>query len=233
MGRRGSPRRHGLQGRGTEDGITSLQMDLQGRRHHAPRITEKALEQAKAGPVCTSLAKWPRAMTAPASSSNPRAAPSRRCRIPTDKIREVIGSGGKVIREIVRAVGRQGRHQRRRCDQDRPAQRRSHQEKAYDNDLIRSWPSRRMVALQGQGREDRRFRRLRETSSASVTASCTSARIENRRLEPSLDVLKEGQEVGSKLLGFDERGKGRPRRKMVEARPPARSLKSQAEESAD
>ena len=89
---------------GTENGITSLQMDIK-----IAGITEEimrvALDQAKDGRAAHPRrdGQGARPRRAPSSASTRRA--SRRCKIPVDKIREVIGSGGKVIREIVEKTG--------------------------------------------------------------------------------------------------------------------------------
>ena len=66
-----------------------------------------------------------------------------------------------------------------------------------------------------QGREDRRFRRLRELLRQAGRPCARFSQIENRRLNHPSDVLKEGQEVWVKLLGFDDRGKVRLAMKMV------------------
>jgi polyribonucleotide nucleotidyltransferase len=87
---------------------------------------EKALAQAKDGRMHI-LGEMAKALTEVGAFSI-HAPRIETMQIPTDKIREVIGSGGKVIREIVGRSGRQGRHQRRRHDQDRLAQRRRHPE---------------------------------------------------------------------------------------------------------
>ncbi|MBS0295022.1 MAG: polyribonucleotide nucleotidyltransferase [Proteobacteria bacterium] len=88
---------------GTENGITSLQMDIK-----VPGITEeimtKALNQAQAGRLHI-LGEMSKAMTAPRAEIGEFAPKIETINIPTDKIREVIGSGGKVIREIVEKTG--------------------------------------------------------------------------------------------------------------------------------
>jgi len=88
---------------GTENGITSLQMDIK-----VPGITEeimtKALNQAQAGRLHI-LGEMSKAMTAPRAELGEFAPKIEPISIPTDKIREVIGSGGKVIREIVEKTG--------------------------------------------------------------------------------------------------------------------------------
>jgi polyribonucleotide nucleotidyltransferase len=88
---------------GTENGITSLQMDIK-----VPGITEeimtKALRQAHEGRIHI-LGEMSKAMTAPRAEIGEFAPKIETISIPTDKIREVIGSGGKVIREIVEKTG--------------------------------------------------------------------------------------------------------------------------------
>ena len=87
---------------GTENGITSLQMDIK-VAGITPEIMEKALAQAKAGRVHI-LGEMSKALTEAAEFSV-HAPRIETMNIPTDKIREVIGSGGKVIREIVEVSG--------------------------------------------------------------------------------------------------------------------------------
>ncbi|HEY3813508.1 MAG TPA: polyribonucleotide nucleotidyltransferase [Caulobacteraceae bacterium] len=88
---------------GTENGITSLQMDIK-----VPGITEeimrKALAQAHDGRVHI-LAEMNKAMDAPRAEIGEFAPKIETMSVPTDKIREVIGTGGKVIREIVEKTG--------------------------------------------------------------------------------------------------------------------------------
>ncbi len=87
---------------GTEAGITSLQMDIKVAGITAD-IMEKALDQAKAGRM-TILAEMGTALTG-AGDFSIHAPRIETMNVPADKIREVIGSGGKVIREIVEVSG--------------------------------------------------------------------------------------------------------------------------------
>ena len=88
---------------GTADGITSLQMDIK-----IPGITEeimdRALNQAKGGRLHI-LEEMAKAIDGARSEIGEYAPKIETINIPTDKIREVIGSGGKVIREIVEKTG--------------------------------------------------------------------------------------------------------------------------------
>jgi polyribonucleotide nucleotidyltransferase len=88
---------------GTETGVTSLQMDIK-----ITGITEEimrvALNQAKDGRLHI-LGEMGKAITAARAELGAHAPRIETIKIPTDKIREVIGSGGKVIREIVEKTG--------------------------------------------------------------------------------------------------------------------------------
>lgn len=88
---------------GTEKGVTSLQMDIK-----IAGITEEimkvALAQAKDGRVHI-LGEMAKALTAARAELGEHAPRIEVFQIATDKIREVIGTGGKVIREIVEKTG--------------------------------------------------------------------------------------------------------------------------------
>src|SRR6185312_9161272 len=88
---------------GTEEGITSLQMDIK-----IAGITEEimkvALGQAKDGRIRI-LGEMNKAINHARAELGEHAPRIEQIKIPTDKIRDVIGSGGKVIREIVEKTG--------------------------------------------------------------------------------------------------------------------------------
>ncbi len=88
---------------GTDAGITSLQMDIK-----ITGITEEimrvALDQAKGGRMHI-LGEMAKALTESRGNLNANAPRITTVTIPTDKIREVIGSGGKVIQGIVADSG--------------------------------------------------------------------------------------------------------------------------------
>src|SRR3954452_5344793 len=88
---------------GTDHGITALQMDIK-----ITSITEEimrvALGQAKDGRIHI-LGEMSKALTAARAELGEYAPRIETFKIPTDKIREVIGTGGKVIREIVEKTG--------------------------------------------------------------------------------------------------------------------------------
>ena len=88
---------------GTKDGITGLQMDIK-----VPNVTiaimKEALDQALRGRLFL-LGKMEEAIAEPRAALSPYAPRIYTLTIPTDKIRELIGPGGKVIRGIVEQTG--------------------------------------------------------------------------------------------------------------------------------
>jgi polyribonucleotide nucleotidyltransferase len=196
---------------GTEAGITSLQMDIK-IAGITPEIMEKALAQAKQGRIHI-LGEMNKALSGAAEFSE-HAPRIETMQIPTDKIREVIGSGGKVIREIVEVSGAkvdindEGIIKIASPNGDAI-------KKAYD--MIHS-----IVAEPEEGAiytgtvvkivDFGAFVNFFGKRDGLVHVS----QIENRRLNHPSDVLKEGQEVKVKLLGFDDRGKVRLSMKMVD-----------------
>ena len=88
---------------GTEQGVTSLQMDIK-----ITGITEEimrtALDQAKEGRMYI-LDEMAKALTGARDTISQHAPRITTISIPKDKIREVIGTGGKVIREICEVTG--------------------------------------------------------------------------------------------------------------------------------
>jgi polyribonucleotide nucleotidyltransferase len=88
---------------GTERGVTALQMDIK-----ITSITEEimkiALEQAREGRAHI-LGEMSKALTGAREDVSENAPRITTISIPKDKIREVIGSGGKVIREITETTG--------------------------------------------------------------------------------------------------------------------------------
>ena len=88
---------------GTEEGITSLQMDIK-ITGITKEIMDTALTQAKDGRIHI-LAEMAKAIETGRDTVNSTAPRIETIQVPVDKIRDVIGSGGKVIREIVEESG--------------------------------------------------------------------------------------------------------------------------------
>ncbi|MEM7213388.1 MAG: polyribonucleotide nucleotidyltransferase, partial [Pseudomonadota bacterium] len=196
---------------GTEAGITSLQMDIK-VAGITPEIMSKALEQAKAGRLHI-LGEMANALTE-ASDFSIHAPRIETMQVPTDKIREVIGSGGKVIREIVEVSGAKvdinddgvikiaspnGEAIRKAYDMIHSIVAEPEQGMIYTGTVVKIVDFGAFVNFFGK-------------RDGLVHVS----QIENRRLNHPSDVLKEGQEVKVKLLGFDDRGKVRLSMKVVD-----------------
>ncbi len=209
---------------GTEAGITSLQMDIK-VAGITQEIMEKALEQAKAGRLHI-LGEMSKAVTE-AGEFSEHAPRIETMQVPTDKIREVIGSGGKVIREIVEVSGAKVDINDDGIIKIASPNNESIQ-KAYD--MIHS-----IVAEPEEGKVYKgkvvkivdfgAFVNFFGKRDGLVHVS----QIENRRLNHPSDVLKEGQEVWVKLLGFDDRGKVRLAMKMVNQETGEEMAKEDAE----
>ncbi len=88
---------------GTRDGITALQMDIKIKGLKRV-IVEQALEQARQGRLSI-LESMSKALEAPRANISPYAPRIFTIQIPKDKIRDVIGSGGKTIRGIIEETG--------------------------------------------------------------------------------------------------------------------------------
>jgi polyribonucleotide nucleotidyltransferase len=88
---------------GTSDGVTSLQMDIK-ITSITPEIMKIALGQARDGRLHI-LGEMAKALTQSREAVSQNAPRITVINIPKDKIREVIGSGGKVIREICEVTG--------------------------------------------------------------------------------------------------------------------------------
>ncbi len=88
---------------GTDNGVTSLQMDIKITSVTA-EIMQRALEQARDGRFHI-LSEMKRALASAREGVSERAPRITVINVPKDKIREIIGTGGKVIREICEETG--------------------------------------------------------------------------------------------------------------------------------
>ncbi|HUQ95078.1 MAG TPA: polyribonucleotide nucleotidyltransferase [Bryobacteraceae bacterium] len=88
---------------GTRDGVTALQMDIKVTKVTAA-IMREALAQARKARL-EILDKMNAVIAAPRAKMSPYAPMIHTMMIPTDKIRELIGPGGKMIRSIIEATG--------------------------------------------------------------------------------------------------------------------------------
>lgn len=89
---------------GTKEGITAIQMDIKYKSGLPRRVFEVALEQARQGRLHI-LGEMQKVMSAPRAELSPYVPRVLTLKIPKDKIGAVIGSGGKVIQEIIERTG--------------------------------------------------------------------------------------------------------------------------------
>ena len=212
---------------GTAEGITSLQMDIK-VAGITPEIMKQALAQAKEGRLHI-LDEMSKSLTEAADFSV-HAPRIETMTVPTDKIREVIGSGGKVIREIVEVSGAKvdindegvikiaspdGESIKKAYDMIYSIVAEPEVGKIYDGKVVKIVDFGAFVNFFGK-------------RDGLVHVS----QIENRRLNHPSDVLKEGQDVKVKLLGFDDRGKVRLAMKMVDQETGAEIVEEKKDESA-
>jgi polyribonucleotide nucleotidyltransferase len=197
---------------GTERGVTSLQMDIKiaGITEEIMRI---ALAQAKDGRMHI-LREMGKALTSARAELGEHAPRIEVFSIPVDKIREVIGSGGKVIREIVEKTGA-----KIDISDDgtvKVASAKAESIKAAIN-WIKSIASEPEVGHIYDGTVVKvmdfgAFVNFFGAKDGLVHIS----QLAPRRVQKTTDVVKEGDKVKVKLLGFDERGKVRLSMKAVD-----------------
>src|SRR5476649_25661 len=197
---------------GTEDGVTSLQMDIK-----IAGITEEimsvALDQAKDGRMHI-LGEMAKALTSARAEIGEHAPRIEMFKIPTDKIREVIGTGGKVIREIVEKTGAKinieddgsvkvasadGESIKAAINWIKSIASDPEPGKIYDGTVVKVMDFGAFVNFFG-------------AKDGLVHISQLAA----HRVNKVNDVVKEGDKVKVKLLGMDERGKVRLSMKAVD-----------------
>ncbi|HEV2605387.1 MAG TPA: polyribonucleotide nucleotidyltransferase [Microvirga sp.] len=197
---------------GTEQGITSLQMDIK-----IAGITEEimrvALDQAKEGRAHI-LGEMNKALTAPRAELGEHAPRIETMQIPVDKIREVIGSGGKVIREIVEKTGAKidinddglikiasadGKSIKAAYNWIRSIVAEPEQGVIYEGTVVKVMEFGAFVNFFG-----------------SRDGLVHISELAPRRVAKVNDVVKEGDKVKVKFLGMDERGKVRLSMKVVD-----------------
>ena len=197
---------------GTEHGVTALQMDIK-----ISGITEEimrvALRQAKDGRMHI-LGEMAKALAQHRAQLGEHAPRIEVFHIPVDNIREVIGSGGKVIREIVEKTGA-----KIDISDDgtvKVASAKSEAMKAAIN-WIKSIASEPEVGHIYEGTVVKvmdfgAFVNFFGAKDGLVHIS----QLAPRRVQKVTDVVREGDKVKVKLLGFDERGKVRLSMKVVD-----------------
>ena len=197
---------------GTSEGVTSLQMDIK-----VAGITEEimktALGQAQEGRLHI-LGEMNKALSDSRSELGEFAPRIETMKIAVDKIRDVIGSGGKVIREIVEKTGA-----KINVEDDGTIKIASSDGASIDAAVkwIRSLTDEPEIGEVYKGK-------VVKTVDFGAFVNFFGARdglvhisqLTDGRPEKTTDVVKEGQEVFVKLLGFDDRGKVRLSMKIVD-----------------
>ena len=188
---------------GTKDGITSLQMDIK-IDSITKKIMSDALKQAKKGRE-TILKAMDKEISKPNSKMNKYAPKMVTMTVKKEKIREVIGTGGKVIREIVETSGAKvdinddGVIKIASSDQENidKAKQLIHdivdeaeEGKVYKGKVVKIMDFGAFVNFLGK-------------KDGLVHISALS----EERVEKVTDIVQEGDEVSVKVIGFDRRGK--------------------------
>jgi polyribonucleotide nucleotidyltransferase len=197
---------------GTEKGLTSLQMDIK-IAGITKEIMETALEQAKGGRAHI-LGEMAKGLDTVRESLADNAPQMEIIKVPEDKIREVIGSGGKVIRGIVDESGAKVN-----IDDDGTVQVSATDRESIEKALkmikeIVAEPEvgeiyeGKVVSIKDFGA----FVNFFGPKDGLVHVS----QMANERIGHPKDVVSEGQTVYVKLMGFDDRGKVRLSMKNVD-----------------
>ena len=197
---------------GSDAGITSLQMDIKITSITA-EIMEIALEQAREGRIHI-LDEMAKALNSARDGLADSAPKITTMKIPVDKIRDIIGPGGKIIREICETTGA-------KIDID-------------DDGTVK------VAAVTGTSGEAA-VARIRDIVAEPELGVIYSGKVvktvdfgafvnflgakdglvhiselQNGRTEKTTDICKEGDEVKVKVIGFDDRGKVKLSMKRVD-----------------
>jgi polyribonucleotide nucleotidyltransferase len=197
---------------GTENGVTALQMDIK-IAGITEEIMQVALRQAKDGRLHI-LGEMSKSLTAARPQLGEHAPRIEVIKIPTDKIRDVIGTGGKVIREIVEKTGA-----KINVEDDGTVKVASSKGESIEAAIkwIKSLTSEPEVGVIYDGKVVKvvdfgAFVNFFGAKDGLVHVSQMAA----HRVNKPSDVVKEGDMVKVKLLGVDERGKVRLSMKAVD-----------------
>jgi len=197
---------------GTKNGVTSLQMDIK-----ISGITEDimrtALFQARDGRMHI-LGEMSKALGSARSGLGEHAPRIEVMNIPVDKIREVIGSGGKVIREIVEKTGA-------KIDINDDGTIKIASSKAESIEAAMKWIKSIVSEPEVGEIYDGKVVKVVDFGAfvnffGAKDGLVHVSELAPHRVEKVSDVVKEGQAVKVKLVGFDPRGKVRLSMKAVD-----------------
>jgi len=196
---------------GSDTGVTSLQMDIK-----ITGITEQimrvALDQAKQARTHI-LSEMAGAITT-AGDLGPYAPRIETITIPVDKIREVIGTGGKVIREIVEETGT-----KIDIGEDGVIKIASSNKEQIEDAMSRI----RMIAMDPEVGQIYKGKVVKVVDFGAFVNFYGArdglvhiSELAPHRVKKTTDIVNEGDKVKVKLLGFDDRGKVRLSMKSVD-----------------
>ncbi len=197
---------------GSSEGITSLQMDIK-----ITGITEEimkvALEQAKGGRMHI-LDEMSKALGTARDDLGEHAPRIQMITIPTDKIRDVIGTGGSVVRGIVEETGA-----KIDINDDGTIKVASNSAQSIDDALNRI----KMITSEPEEGEIYQGTVVKTVDFGAFInffgpkdGLVHISQLAPHRVKQTTDVVKEGDKVWVKLLGFDDRGKVRLSMKVVD-----------------
>jgi polyribonucleotide nucleotidyltransferase len=213
---------------GSQNGVTSLQMDIK-ITSITPEIMQIALDQARDGRIHI-LDEMAKALTSARDDLADSAPKITTLKIPVDKIRDIIGPGGKIIREICEETGA-------KIDIE-------------DDGTVK------VAAVSGSSGEAAvaRIRDIVAEPELGVIYSGTVVKtvdfgafvnflgakdglvhiseLQNGRTEKTTDICKDGDTVKVKVIGFDDRGKVKLSMKRVDQETGA-DLEAAAAENAE
>lgn len=211
---------------GTELGVTSLQMDIK-IAGITKDIMQTALDQAKGGRMHI-LGEMNKALEHSREGLAEYAPKIETMQIPTDKIRDVIGSGGKVIRQIVEETGA-------KVDVNDDGLIKISAVDASSIKAAYDW----IHSLTAEPEVDKVYKgKVVKVVDFGAFVNFFGAKdglvhvsqMKNERVGHPKDVVSEGQEVWVKLLGFDDRGKVRLSMKVVDQETGEEITKEEAED---
>jgi polyribonucleotide nucleotidyltransferase len=197
---------------GTTEGVTSLQMDIK-IAGITEEIMKKALAQARDGRLHI-LNEMSKAITGARPELGEFAPRIETMKIPTDKIREVIGTGGKVIREIVEKTGAKvnieddgtvkiassdGAKIKAAINWIKSIASEPEVGQIYDGTVVKTMEFGAFVNFFG-----------------SKDGLVHISQLAKGRVNKTTDVVKEGDKVKVKLMGFDDRGKTKLSMRVVD-----------------
>jgi len=213
---------------GTGEGVTSLQMDIK-----IAGITEEIMRQALAQARDARmhiLGEMAKAITGARAELGEFAPRIETMKIPTDKIREVIGSGGKVIREIVEKTGAKinieddgtvkiassdGAKIKAAVNWIKSIASEPEVGQIYDGTVVKTVEFGAFVNFFG-----------------SKDGLVHISQLAKTRVNKTTDVVKEGDRVKVKVLGYDDRGKVKLSMRVVDQQTGADLEKAPAAEPA-